>query len=587
MKIRNSGIILAALVALLAAGCAGGKDPLTYCGEQEDGGPWAGCNPDRYDVRGPAERLLDKGVSRIVMVDLTVGGVRFAKTFDVVQMTKRAMVAWEQSRADTVEAVANRIGVIFVVHGGFETYYPQYLFDASAQMFSYDPNHPVHRFFLFNKNMWKLILSSGNAAKEVFKYAFEYERLGGTDPFNSLTDNQFRDLQDELERLGDENDLEFEFELSCWMCGDAVENYAFPRIMYTPDAYEIEIPAADPATPLVWVNDPTNLMERSYPAEPENWTRSLGLPDQDTAVPLTGSDNPVAEDSTLALLQVEAIEAAFSGSVPDNRTGILILNHAIHDDNEVFDPKIDDTLIVNEAIKALLLERHSTIDPENIVGAYMGVKEENPENGRVERTREMRGENLGHAYLYESDKELPGDEWGYRYWDALEYLKSRGVGHIVVGFTQIVTDSVLNLVEIHNQTAKEIGYKNWLYYEEGDNAIYPGVGHPFADYWGNWVDTECDGEECCFEMGGCADGRPYPPPRQTPINSSRGDEDPSLAYDVCEYGHLGYDPDLGSPDTSAPVQDQYTGTWALYSPPNDDPRVGEMLAGHVLEAALE
>ena len=53
---------------------------------------------------------------------------------------------------------------------------------------------------------------------------------------------------------------------------------------------------------------------------------------------------------------------------------------------------------------------------------------------------------------------------------------------------------------------------------------------------------------------------------------------------MSEYGHLGYDPDLGKPDPEQPVQDQYTGTWTYYRPPNDDPRVGELLAKHVLQA---
>ncbi len=216
----------------------------------------------------------------------------------------------------------------------------------------------------------------------------------------------------------------------------------------------------------------------------------------------------------------------------------------------------------------------------------MGIKVENPENGLVERTREMRGEDLGHAWLYESAKELPGEEWGYLYWEALEHLKNRGVKHMVIGFTQIITDSVLNLVEVHNQIAKEIGMKTWLYYTEPDTLTYPGIGHPFTDYWGNWVDTECNGGECCFEMGGCKDGRPYPPPRQTPLNKARDDMDPSLAYDVSDYGHLGYDPSLGAPDPDQPVQGQYTGTWALYRPPNADPRVGQLLAKYVLKAAI-
>jgi len=156
----------------------------------------------------------------------------------------------------------------------------------------------------------------------------------------------------------------------------------------------------------------------------------------------------------------------------------------------------------------------------------------------------------------------------------------------VVSFPQVVTDSVLTLVEYYNQIGKEIGTKTWLYYDTGDNDTYPGVGHPFADYWGNWVDTDCGGEECCFEMGGCNDGRDYPPPRQQPIHKERKDMDPSLAYDLSDYGHLGYDPEAGPPDPNAPVQNQYTGTWAMYVTPSDDPRIGKLLAKHVLNAVV-
>lgn len=585
------GFILTLLITLLfmATACTQKKDPITYCGEKEEDGPWADCDPERYDVDGPVERLLNKGISQIIMIDLTVGGVRFGKTFNVVQMTKKAMSAWEESQVTSavpVEAVANKIGVIFVVHGGFETYELQYLWDASMQMFTYDPNHPVSLFFLWNKNMWGQILHTGNAEKEVPKYAFNYERIGGIDPFQSITDNLVLHLQDELDKLGSENGLEFEVDWAGWMSGDDPSHYAYPRYMYDPEDKDDCPLALAPNIPLIWVNDYTNLMERSYPIEPEDWTRSLGLPEIDQQVPLDGSPNPVAEDPELAALHVEAIEVAMSDKVPDSETGVLILNHALHDNNEVFDPKINDTLSIINNIESQLLDRHPTMASDNIIGAYMGIKEVNPENGLEERTREMRGENLGHAWLYESDKELPAGKWGYRYWEALEYLKNRGVKHIVVSFTQIVADSVLNLVEVHNQIGKEIGAKTWLYYEEGDYDFYPDVGHPFADYWGIWVETDCDGEECCFVMGGCDDGRPYPPARQTPMNQKRGDMDPSLAYDISDYGHLGYDPDLGPPDPNGPVQDQYTGTWALYRPPNDDHRLSKLMAKHVINTVL-
>jgi len=92
--------------------------------------------------------------------------------------------------------------------------------------------------------------------------------------------------------------------------------------------------------------------------------------------------------------------------------------------------------------------------------------------------------------------------------------------------------------------------------------------------------------ECCFEMGGCSDGRPYPALRQTPIDEARNEFDPSLVFDLSDYGHLGYNPAAGPPDPDGPVQDQYTGTWDMYEPPDDDPRLGPILAKHVLKTAL-
>jgi len=525
----------------------------TYCGEDELDGPWDNCDPDRYDVDGSVERLLKQGVYRIIMVDLTVGGVRFSKTYDIVEMSQKMLDAWATERGITI--------------------------------------------------------------------------------------------------------------------------------------------------PLLWVNDYSDLMNRSYPTQPAGWTRSSipALPTTDSEVLLNGSPNPVASDADLATLQVEAIEAGMSGSVSDADTGVILMNHALHDNNEVFDPKMDDTVVLNENIKSQLRALHPTMDADNIIGARMGIKVDNPEtpDTRVERTREMRGEDLGYQYLYAQANAHLGTKvfpsggsdpfgiyhpWGYLYWDALDYLITRGVQHIVIGFPQITTSSVLDMVEFPNQIAKEIGTKNWLKHGTGDPRYPGGGGYPFAEYWGNWVDTDCamweiafengtapiqmdindpavelrgspsgakgiinriivDGgswtpgdpaygtfvltkvvgnftdtdtlgdskgapgyaeavgsetqtvsENCCFEMGGCADDplpRPYPPPRITPLAPRRGDMDPSLAYDLCEYGHLGYDPGIGQPDPNNPVQNQYDGTWEMYAPPDGDDGVGELLAKHVINAIIK
>ena len=192
----------------------------TYCGEKDPGGPWPDCDPERYNVDGPVERLLKKGVSRIIAVDWMMGGPRYSKTYDVVQMAKRALDDWNSKHGTSI--------------------------------------------------------------------------------------------------------------------------------------------------PLLWINDYSNLMERSYPTKPAGWTASKGLPTEDSHVLLNGSTNPIASDSEVAALYVEAIEDGMSAAVPDVTTGVIILNHSMHaDNNELFDPKINDTLIINKNIKARLLGMHGFMKATN------------------------------------------------------------------------------------------------------------------------------------------------------------------------------------------------------------------------------
>jgi len=427
-------------------------EPLTYCGSEADGGPWEHCNPERYNIDGPGERLIKRGAEEIIMVDLTTSGVRFWKTYDVVNMTRRMVDDWNQRNG---------------------------------------------------------------------------------------TDIKVR-----------------------------------------------------------WVNDPTDLMRESYPTEPPNWTRSLGKPTVNPQVPLEGRPNPLIQDPLLINSMVDGIVAGLNPDVDMADTAVLIVNHSIRDGNQAYDPKVDDTVLMDGLVKAELLRRYPDLKAENILGSWMGLKVENPKikqtrpgGNKTERSREMRGESLGNAWLYLSDRELPDGDHQYRYWEALDIFREREVQHIVVAFTQIVTDSVLNLVELPNQIAKEIGWKTWLQAETLDFETYPEVGHPFADYWGVWLNMSCkvpggpEGatETCCMTMGGCGDNRTYPPARQTPITKARQDTDPSLGFDISAYGHLGYDASKGQPDDNKPVQGQYRGTWQLWRPANTDPRIGELLATQVVQ----
>ncbi|MBL8629625.1 MAG: hypothetical protein JNM81_08360 [Rhodospirillaceae bacterium] len=425
-----------------------GGAKLTYCGSEKDGGPWKGCDPERYNIDGPGERLLKQGADELIMIDMTVAGTRFWKSYDVITMTRMMLADWNKT------------------HG---------------------------------------------------------------------TDIKAR-----------------------------------------------------------WLNDITDLMAESYPNDPPGWTRSLGEPKADKKVSIEGRPNPIMDDPLLINMMADGVVKSFNPKIAPADTAVMFINHATREGNEAFDPKINDTLILDGNIKRELLKRYPGMKPENIVGSWMGLRQPNPNikvGGRVrsniERTREMRGEDLGNAWLYEQNGVLPGGDHQYRYWDALTMLKDRGVKHIVVIFSQIVINSALDLVEVPNQIAKEIGSKTWLYAKTGNYDLYPKHGNPFADYWGIWVEQECKingtTQSCCFEMGGCKDGRPYPPPRQTLIDKAREDVDPSLAFDISAYGQLGYDPAKGAPSDDKPVQNQYTGTWAMWVPANDDPRMGELLAAEVVK----
>jgi hypothetical protein len=564
-----------------------------------------------------------------------------------------------------------RIGVAYVFHGGSAEAGGRSSFEATLQIFAYDPNSAVYRRVIWDEARWPQILGAGNAPKELGKYAFSYARIGGRDESDDLSLATYEGMKAALEAKEEELGVDFIVDYVSWLATDPA-HHAYPRLIYEPrvpkgarmrycggpgdpgvgshgrwpgcdpDRYDVdgtierllaqdveEIYLIDLTTSGVrffkswdvvnlarqvvhvhnarhgtkvavrWVNDPTDLMTQSYPVAPARWTASLGEPKQDASVALEGRPNPVSASRELAMLQAEGILAMFAPRIAARDTGVLLVNHATRDANQWFDPKVDDTLVLNRHIAEALRAKSPGLREDMVVGAWFGRREVNPAivpkpptYSQLERTREMRGENLGDAWLYESDR-FPEGEQRYLYWDALAELKARGAKHIVVAFPQIMVDSVLNLVEVPNQIGKEIGWRGSQWTADPDFARYPGVGHPFADYWGIWVDTRCpardgQGEEpCCFVMGGCGDDRVYPPPRLAPKDQSRDDLDPSLAYDVSAFGHVGYDPSKGAPDDGAPVQEQYRGSWTMWRPPNDDPRVALMLAELVVEAWKE
>ena len=555
-----------------------------------------------------------------------------------------------------------RVGVLYVSHGGFETYGEQQVWDSTVQIFSYDENSPVFQQILWNSDYWPQLLVFGNAAKETGKYSFEYERIGGIDPYPKSKAELTHHLVQLMNDYENKYEIDFIVDKMSWL-SPKISELANPRMLYypgtpqgskltycgkgdrswsdcDPDRYDIDGPIerllkigvdriimvdlttagarfsktydvyrtarqvihkhnkkTEDTVTIEWVNDPDNLMLKSYPQDPAGWTRSMGKPQENPIIEFLDYPNPVIEDLRLANFQVNGIAAEFNKDVSHEDIGILMVNHGIVSGNEVFDPKINDTLTLNQNIKSQLLTRFPDIKPENILGGWFGdmvvnekVRPAPPAFTQMERTREMRGENLGYIVLHDTDGSMPEGEWGYRYWEALDQLRRNKVKHIVVVFPQIMENSVLNLVEVPNQIAKEIGYKNWLHFETLDFDTYPEYGHPFADYWGIWVSKSCaspldtnQSGQCCLTMGGCPTGQSYPPPRQAKLNERRNDLDPSLAYDVSEFGHLGYRSELGVPNLSQPVQDQYSGTWSMWKVNEDHHALAKFLADKVIQ----
>jgi hypothetical protein len=421
---------------------------ITYCGSLSDGGRppdsrWPDCDPQRYNVDGPVERLIAAGAESILLVDTTVGGMRFSKTHDVLRFARLARDAALRGTGRTV--------------------------------------------------------------------------------------------------------------------------------------------------PLKWVNDPTGLLDDSYPTKPANWTRSLGAPVADRVVPLAGRGNPVTDDPAYAHIVADGILNAFNPAVSPADTGILLFNHGVYSGSEVYDPKIDDTVVVMENLRKVLVERAPGLKPDRVLGGWMGIAEKGPQF--IERNRAMRGEDIGHAFLYETAQQMPAAPWGHRYWDALDQLRAAGAQHIVVVFPHVIISASPALVELPNQVAKEIGYRSFFPSNDVTEPRWPGFGNPFADRWPVTAPRMCrvDGpqsplRECCYRLGGCGPGHPYPERRQTPSDRPISAFDPALTYDIPAFGHLGYRAEDGPPDNDRPVQSQYRGTWSLWAPMDDDPRLADYLADKVLAA---
>ncbi|HJM08956.1 MAG TPA: hypothetical protein QGG41_02540, partial [Gammaproteobacteria bacterium] len=87
------------------------------------------------------------------------------------------------SQINSKNAEIERIGVLFISHGGNEVFNENGIWDVTVQIFSYDKNSPIYQRILWNEDYWPQLLKFESAQKSLGKYGFEYERIGGVDPY--------------------------------------------------------------------------------------------------------------------------------------------------------------------------------------------------------------------------------------------------------------------------------------------------------------------------------------------------------------------------------------------------------------------
>ena len=104
-----------------------------------------------------------------------------------------------------------KVGVLFMLHGGMDTNNTQSIWDSSMQQFSYDPNHPANS-VIHSSAMWGIVFQQEMAKKYLLKYAFEYPRIGGTDPFREISMQQMKDMQKKLIAQGWMHGFNFVFD---------------------------------------------------------------------------------------------------------------------------------------------------------------------------------------------------------------------------------------------------------------------------------------------------------------------------------------------------------------------------------------
>ena len=71
-----------------------------------------------------------------------------------------------------IDEKTERVGVLFVSHGGNEVFNEKGIWDVTVQIFSYDQNSPLYQSILWNEEFCQKDLKYGNAQKNLGNYKF-------------------------------------------------------------------------------------------------------------------------------------------------------------------------------------------------------------------------------------------------------------------------------------------------------------------------------------------------------------------------------------------------------------------------------
>ena len=137
------------------------------------------------------------------------------------------------SQLDPRDQNIERVGVLYVSHGGNEVFNEKGIWDVTVQIFSYDENSPLYRSILWNEEFWPKLLKYGNAQKNLGKYSFEYERIGGRDPYPAAKRKVTKELIKALNRREGNMDVDFIVDKMTWISPE-IDEIAHPRRLYNP-----------------------------------------------------------------------------------------------------------------------------------------------------------------------------------------------------------------------------------------------------------------------------------------------------------------------------------------------------------------